>query len=131
MSSSPPKRRTVVWALVVPALILALVYGGHLALLWVGATEGDVPASSSIPLPSGATIVSEEKECASGGCWSVLEVEPPDGQSAEELAATLGASPQLQVPGNFFDPRTINVYAEGDGRMLELRLDYWSQEYVP
>ncbi len=111
--------------------VLALVYGVRVAWLFAMATEGDVPASSSVPLPSGATIVSEENACANGGCWVTLRVEPPEGQSAEELATVLGAAPQIQIAGNFLDPRTISVQAAPDGRMLELRVDYWSQTWVP
>lgn len=131
MSSAAAKRRTVAWAVCVSALVVALLYGGRVAWLSMMATEGDIPASSSVPLPSGATIVSEERSCASGGCWAVLQVEPPDGQSAEDLATTLGATPQLQIAGNLFDPRTINVWGEPNGRMLELRVDYFSQRWVP
>ncbi|TBN58305.1 hypothetical protein EYE40_13385 [Glaciihabitans arcticus] len=131
MSTSAARRRATAWAVVGVVLAFALVYGVRVAWLFMMATEGDVPVSSSVQLPSGATIVSEKKDCANGGCWVVLRVEPPEDQSAEDLAATLGATPQLQIAGNFVDPRTISVQAHPVGRILELRLDYWSQKWVP
>jgi len=131
MSTSGVKRRAIARAVVGVVLVIALAYGVRVAWLFTAATEGDVPTSSAVPLPTGATFVSEEKACASGGCWMVLRVEPPEGQSADELAAALGATPQLQIAGNFLDPRTINVQAEPDGPVLELRIDYWSQKWVP
>ena len=131
MSTSAAKRRPIAWAVVGVVLAFALVYGVRVSWLFAMASEGDIPASSAVPLPSGATIVSEERDCASGGCWVVLRVEPPEGQSADDLATTLGATPQLQIAGNFLDPRTINVQADPVGGILELRVDYWSQKWVP
>lgn len=128
--SSRSTTRTVIW-ICVAFVVLAVFYGVRVAWLSVMAGEGDVPATSSVALPSGTTIVSEEKSCGSGGCWTELQVEPPDGQSADELAESLGATPQLQIAGNFFDPRTISVTAEPKGPMLLLRLDYFSGTYVP
>lgn len=130
MSNSAAQRRIVVWGICV-LVILALLYGGRVAWLSIMATEGDVPSSDSVSLPNGATIVSEEKDCGSGGCWGVLQVEPSEGQTAEQLAIALGANPQLRIAGNFFDPRTISVWAEPHGRMLELRVNYWTGEWVP
>ena len=43
----------------------------------------------------------------------------------------MGATPQLEVPGNVLDPRTIWVWAEPSGGVLTLRADYFSQEWVP
>lgn len=130
MATSAVQRRVVARTVAVLVIVLGLVYGVRVAWLFVMATEGDVPASSSVPLPSGATIVSEETDCASGGCWLLLRVDPPAGQSADDLAAALGATPQFQIPGNFLDPRTISVEAASVGSMLEIRVDYWSPKWV-
>lgn len=90
-----------------------------------------MPDFSRLALPLGAEVVTESQGCASGGCWIDLVVRPPDGQSPEDLANELGATPQLQLPGNLLDPRTVSVWAEPDADSLKLRADYWSQRYVP
>jgi len=123
-------RRTVrVVVLVVVAL--ALLYAFRTAWLVMTATEGDVPAASALPLPAGSEILDESRDCASGGCWITLEVRPPSGQTPEDLAADIGATPQLELPGNVIDPRTIWVWAEPGGDVLVLRADYFSQKWVP
>ena len=66
-----------------------------------------------------------------GGCWLTLTVRPPAGQSAEDLASEIGATPQLEIPGNVFDPRTVWAWAEPAAGVLSLRVDYWSQRFVP
>lgn len=125
------KRRTTV--VVVSAVVVALVLVYLVRVLWLFmvATEGDVPDASAIPLPAGAQIVNEERDCASGGCWVSVDVRPPDGQSPKELAAEIGATPQLELPGNVLDPRSVWLSAQpGDG-ILTIRADYWSSKYVP
>ena len=123
VSSFTGRRRIVAWTLGVLA-VLAVWYGLRVGWLTMWAEEGDVPPTAAVSLPSGATIVSEDRACGSGGCWTVLLVEPPDGQSAEALAAMIGATPYLHIGGNFWDPRPITVGAEPDGQMLELTIGY-------
>lgn len=123
------RRSTLLATVVVGAL--ALVYLAVFALQSLGATEGSVPPASSIPLPTGSTILAEEKACASGGCWTALEVRPPAGMTPEELAADIGATPQLRMPGTFLNPLTVWLWAEPRGGVLLVRADYWSSEWVP
>jgi len=59
-----------------------------------------------------------------------LTVRPPEGQSLEALAEELGAIPQLEIPGNLFDPRSVWVSAKPAGGVLLLTLDYWSSDQV-
>lgn len=56
---------------------------------------------------------------------------PVPGSSPQELAEEIGATPQLEIPGNLVDPRTIWVRAEPGGRFLTLQADYFSQTWVP
>ncbi|SMH28278.1 hypothetical protein SAMN06295885_0126 [Rathayibacter oskolensis] len=119
-------RGAVVAAIVVVGL-LAVLYLGRLGVLFVGATEGDVPPASSIGLPAGSEVVRESVECASGGCWSLLAVRPPEGMSPEELSSELGA----RLPGSFWDPRTISLSSDPQGRLLVVRADYWTRESAP
>lgn len=111
--------------------VLAVLYFGHLGILFLGATEGDVPSVSSIPLPEGSEIVGENVTCGSGGCSLEASVRPPDGVTREELEEALGTTPQARVPRTFWDPRTISLTSEADGPLLLVRADYFSAEYVP
>lgn len=113
------------------AVAVAVIWAGRLLWLTMLASEGDVPPTSAIPLPTGSEILSEERACASGGCWVEIEVRPPSGKSPQELADDIGATPQLELPGNLIDPRTIWVWADPGGHYLTLRADYFSQEWVP
>lgn len=123
-------RRTVRIVILV-VVVLALFYAARAAWLFAGATEGDVPAVSAVPLPAGTEILSESRDCASGGCWVMIEVRPPSGQSPKDLAADMGATPQLEVTGNVIDPRTIWVWAEPGNSVLTLQADYFSQKWAP
>lgn len=120
----------MLWVLI-PVLLVVVFLGGRYLWLTMMATEGDVPAASAIPLPADAEILSEERGCASGGCWIEIEVLPAPGSSPQELAEEIGATPQLEIPGNLLDPRTIWVWAEPGSSVLTLRADYFSQEWVP
>jgi hypothetical protein len=123
--------KRVVGGVVVAAVVLGTLYLGWALLLFAGSTEGDVPDVSRLALPVGSEVVSETRDCASGGCWIDVVVRPPDGQSPEDLAVELGAAPQLQLRGNIVDPRTVWVWAEPGVDELKLRADYWSRRYVP
>lgn len=126
------RHRSRARGLIVAALVvISLLLGGRYVLLFIGATEGDIPSSSSLPLPVGTEIVSEQSDCASGGCWLELTVRPPRGTSPQELAEQMGADPQLEISGNLLDPRTIWVWAEPGNSLLTLRADYFSQRWVP
>ncbi|HWS50374.1 MAG TPA: hypothetical protein VN241_05150 [Microbacterium sp.] len=124
-------RRKLWAAIAVVIVVLAVLYAGRLWWMSAMATEGAVPPASAIPLPAGVEIRGESSDCASGGCWATLTLRPPAGQSPEALAEEMGATPQLAIPGNFFDPRTIWVSARPAGSLLLLTADYWSQEWVP
>jgi hypothetical protein len=111
--------------------MLLLLYGGHVALLFVGATEGDIPSASSIGLPAGTDIQAETKECSSGGCWALFTVRPPEELSPDDLAVHLGVTPKASIPGNLLDPRTIWLSrGPTQGDQLVIRADYWSSPWV-
>lgn len=126
------KTRRTLWTLIVVTLVvLAMLYAGRLFWLNMMATEGDVPPASALPLPEGAEILGESTGCGSGGCSATFTIRPPAGQTPEALAEEMGAIPQLAIPGNFFDPRTVWVSARPAGSVLNLVVDYWSSEWVP
>ncbi|WP_146084922.1 hypothetical protein [Rathayibacter sp. AY1G9] len=110
------------------AVLCAFVYYAGLAVF---RTEGDVPAASAIDLPAGSELVSETVECASGGCWRLFSVRPPDAMTPEQLSSELGTTPQARIAGTLWDPRTITVSSAIEGPLLKVRADYWSQEFIP
>jgi hypothetical protein len=124
------RRAIVVTVLIVSAAALLFI-GLRTALLFMGATEGDVPATASIPLPAGSRVVDEDEQCASGGCWSLVSVQPPSGMSPTELSTTLGTEPFARLPGSLWDPRVINLTSEVQGDLLVIQADYWSREPSP
>ncbi|MFL0359400.1 hypothetical protein [Curtobacterium flaccumfaciens] len=124
-------RRTIVATVLIVGAAAVLFTGVRAALLVMGATEGDVPATSSIPLPAGSKVVHEDQQCASGGCWSVVSVQPPAGVSPSELSTTLGTEPFARLPGTLWDPRVVNLTSEVQGELLVVRADYWSRELIP
>jgi hypothetical protein len=97
------------WAIATVS-VLAVLYLARLGLLFIGADEGDIPSATLIPAPpTGAQILSEGKDCASGGCWWEVVVVPATGQSIDELASEMGVADEQHVAGNFWDPRTITI----------------------
>ncbi|MCW4457229.1 hypothetical protein [Microbacterium sp. MPKO10] len=116
---------------VIAACVLILFYVVRVLWLYAGATEGDVSASSSIPLPDGSQVVNVSTDCASAGCWSIFDVRPPEDMTPKDLALQLGTDPQGKISGNLLDPRTIWLRAEQAGDLLSIHADYWSSEWVP
>lgn len=115
----------------VGTVLSAIAYSAWALFLLAGTTEGAVPDVARIGLPPAVETVSEARECASGGSWATITVRPPAGQSAEDLATEIGATPQLVLPGSIFDPRTVWVWAEPGAGDVVLRADYWSQQHIP
>lgn len=129
MPTSRTRRRTA--RLATAALVVGVLYGGWVLSLFASASEGAVPDPSRIPLPAGAEVFSEERGCASGGCWITISARPPSGQTPADMAKEIGATPRLELRGNIVNPRPVKVWAEVDGDTLTLRADYWSMTYVP
>lgn len=127
MGFTRTSRRAIIYTISIVAGALILTYLLRVGWLTIWATEGDIPPASSLSLPAGSEILSDTHQCASGGCWSLFEVRPPDGSTQDQLAAQLGASPQACVLGSVLDPRTIRVYVEPkNDDLLLIRADYWT-----
>lgn len=124
--STASGRRAYVWIALPVAACLALFYGLFALALEIGRTEGDVPASSSLQLPVGTVVVSDDVTCASGGCWRWMVLEPADDDTPAQLAQALGATPDGEVGGWLFNPRTTFVHAVENGDLLGVSLSYWS-----
>ena len=124
------KRLYLIGALVIVA-VLAVLYAARVALLLIGAGEGDAPSVSSVPLPAGSEVTQVSTECGSGGCSTLISVRPPDGTTPEDLKSELGTTPQSRIPGSFWDPRTISLTSKREGPYLLIRANYFSPEYVP
>ncbi|WP_433310249.1 hypothetical protein ACQP0U_22235 [Micromonospora sp. CA-269861] len=121
------RRRTkhVLVAVAVPLGLLSCLW--VLSFLWlqVFGTEGALPPKSRLPeVPSGASVVDEGTECASGGCWRTITVVPAAGQAPEDLAREMGLSEELSLPPTLFDPASVYVGAEPREGKLIVRIGY-------
>jgi hypothetical protein len=126
MSTARSTRRSVLWFVVGVVAFLSLAYLVWFALLNLGSEEGDVPSASSMRFPEGATVVSTEKECGSGGCWSTFTVRPAAGTSAAALETYLATTFDGRVPGSFADPTTIGFMTVDEGDELVVTASYWA-----
>lgn len=117
-------------AAVLLAIAVVLLLARY-ALQALGATEGDVPTEAQMGFPATAVVASTGKECGSGGCWTVFDVEPADGVTQEQLRAELDAQLGDRIPGTFLDPRGISVYREDSGNGFQVRGDFWSRPAPP
>lgn len=118
MTSTPaaPRRRT---RKVIVGLILVLGLGsclwgsGFLYLAALGGEVGSLPSRSRVPeVPAGAIVVSEDKNCGSGGCWREILVEPPAGQTPEDLERAMGLTTSRHEGPTLFDPGAVYIGAE-------------------
>ncbi|MGJ8721487.1 MAG: hypothetical protein ACSHW9_06535 [Salinibacterium amurskyense] len=125
-------RKQWVWigtSVVVTAFVI--VYLLRLAYLTVAISEWAVPPTSSIPLPQGSEIVAVDEKCASGGCWSLISVRPPDGMTPDELSNELGTTPREYIAGSFWTPFTTGLSSEVQGQLLVITAAYAPDNYIP
>ena len=116
------------------ALVAVSIAAGMLACLWIlrflwllamGNESTDLPPRSRTPdLPSGATIVAEDTQCGSGGCWREITVAPAAGQSPEDLAQELDLSEEQHQSPTLLDPGFVNVWADPKDRQLVIGIGY-------
>ncbi|MCG5473132.1 hypothetical protein LADH09A_001020 [Micromonospora sp. LAH09] len=106
---------------------------GLLSCLWVlgflrlqvFGTEGALPPDSRIPtVPPGASIVDEGMECASGGCWRRITVQPAAGQTPEDLAHDMGLTEEQSLSPTLFDPGSVYVGARAKEGKLIINVGY-------
>lgn len=118
-------RRRIVLVVTVVIAAVVLSYLGRVAVLFLGAHEGDVPSASLIPEPpTGVQVVSEGKECASGGCWWQVVLQPAQGQSPANLAAEMGVATERRLSGDFLDPRPVNLWSSATATELRVYVSY-------
>lgn len=120
-------RRGIAAAIAAVAVAVALLALAWVVVLEIGRTEGDTPSASSLRLPEGASVVAEDRQCGSGGCWLVLEVRPPSGVTPDALATSLDLTPCGSIPGTLVDYRGISLHAEPGVATLEVTLSYWQE----
>jgi hypothetical protein len=98
--------RRAVWLVSAALVLAALVLVAPVVSLALD--EGAVPSSSDIPpLPDGVTLAREESRCGSGGCYHWLTLDGPEGQSAEQLAASVGAPHETCHARSLLDRRQV------------------------
>lgn len=115
--------RIVEWGAAAVAVI-GLGYFAWFGLLCMGSTEGDTPAASSLALPDGATVLSTDQECGSGGCWSIFTVRPGSDTTADEFDRYLTTAFEGRIPGTFTDPRTVIFVTSTQGLLVVITASY-------
>ncbi|MFC4066527.1 hypothetical protein [Actinoplanes subglobosus] len=76
--------------------------------LYVFADEGAMPPKWRIPpVPAGTTVLEEGMQCASGGCWWALTLQPPAGQSPEDLRRQMGLETEKRLRPTLTDPAYV------------------------
>lgn len=103
-------------------VLLYLVCAAYLLLL---ADEGSLPPRWRIPdLPSGSRVISETKECGSGGCWRQLVVRPEAGQTPGDLAEELDVSDGGHRGWRWYDPHSVWIGTSVSGDDLLVTVGY-------
>jgi hypothetical protein len=75
--------------------------------------EGLLPPRWRIPeVPPGVSVLADDENCASGGCWRTLTLRPPAGQSPEVLKRRLGLETAQELPPTLTDPGYVARSAE-------------------
>jgi len=110
----------------VAVAVIGLGYFAWFGLLCMGSTEGDTPAASSLTLPDGAAVLTTDKECGSGGCWSIVTVRPGSDTTADEFARHLTNTFEGRMTGTFTDPRTVNFMTTTEGPFVVITASYWA-----
>ncbi len=72
----------------IPALLMALWFAG---IMLLGRDDFKPPPADTLPVPAGAGVVFETKDCGSGGCPERLLVIHDPASDARGLVANLGA----------------------------------------
>ncbi|MFI1991830.1 hypothetical protein [Actinoplanes sp. NPDC020271] len=118
------RTRNVVVGLISVSAVAACLWGTvFLYIRTLG--EGSLPPDSRIPaVPAGATVVSKEQACGSGGCWWQLTVEPPAGQSPEELARAMGLAESQTKSPTLFDPGSVYIVTRVRDDRLIMNVGY-------
>lgn len=119
-------RRWAKYALVAVSAVLGLLLAmWALRFPLLALDEGALPPKSRIPhMPADATVLEETEACGSGGCWWLITVKPPAGQSPEELARDMGLSEKRREPATLLDPGAVYVGAEARGDELVIHVGY-------
>lgn len=124
-------------ALTGAAAVLGLLVPGVALIVFIGAVlvgvnavsafldESAVPPISRLPdLPDGAVITNQEQPCGSGGCSWSIRITPPPGQTASDLAATMGVEEEQRFPGTLFYLRAVSLGSDVIEDELRVYLGY-------
>jgi len=126
----PPRKssRWEVVALIVlapPAVLVtafwALMYLVWVPAIWTGIDEAGVPSRS--PVPAELVVTDDKTDCASGGCWRELSVQPPAGQSATDLISTWDVEEGC-APQTWIDLRRVCTEVSIRGQEVRVHLQY-------
>lgn len=118
--------RTAVAIAAVGSLVVP-VYAARLTLMSLdGLDNAGVPSVESMRFPEGTELLGSSTECASGGCWALFNVRPPEGSERDTFAETYLVD-RGRLGGTLWDPRVIYVSAEvSAGGTWAVQADYWT-----
>jgi len=126
----PGGLETTVLVSVLLGATLGVVYWIWSAFIAFFGSEGLVPPDWRLPdVPDGAQVQSASKECASGGCWRVIELRPPAGQSPGELAVEMGMGEPGEWGRHVFDPAPVWHDAVTHAEVLRVSFGYSDVAY--
>lgn len=133
----PPERPTSTrhagWVVLLGVAALMGVRFAYVVMSHLLVDEGPVPSRSFDPeIPVGATLLSSEINCASGGCWRELHIDPPEGLSAQELAQEMGIESKRCTLLPSLDVLSVCITSEVGHQSnpadapLQVYIRYWS-----
>ncbi|AGZ45756.1 hypothetical protein [Actinoplanes friuliensis] len=118
-------KRLVIGGSITAILAAALCWWLSFLFITAFASEGLLPPDSRMPdLPPGATILDEDLSCGSGGCSRVRTVQPPPGQSPEDLADELNLSTARTENPTLLNPASVHLGAHPRGNKLIIHASY-------
>lgn len=124
-SAAPPRRAYWIFGVVGSIALVVALYAVWAAYLAVMADEGALPPRSRMPdVPAEARVVSETKQCASGGCRRELLLRPAAGQSPAELAEEMGVAEEQRSSWHLLDPHSVVVGSSVAGDELRVHVRY-------
>ena len=119
------RRRVVVVVAGSVAVVLVLAYGIWAAYLAFTASEGALPPRFRLPdVPSGARVLQDTSQCASGGCWRQLVLQPAGDESPGDLADQMGLLREVRYSWRLFDPHSVTIGSRAEGGQLSVYVQY-------
>lgn len=108
-------------ATAVVTTILFLFFWVLLPTLWVTFDEMGLPSADHVT--DGLVVTSDEMGCGTRGCWRTLTVQPPEGQSPEQLIAAWDVKEGCAAQ-SWIDRRPVCTGYSVQGDAVRVSLEY-------